>query len=158
LPSSFKPAETTIAPLVPAFGELGDELWHGGRRRADDGEIGRHRQMGDIGIGKNAADGLVLRINGHDRRRKPGGEQVARRHRSDRAGAIAGSATDCGWKIASRLRVDIGVALPALHSILRKRSCANEPNQQPPRAQLMRINAPGLAVRYESLRCKRRNA
>jgi len=49
-----------------AFSKGRDQTGDRRRRRADDGEVGNHRQGVDIRIGEDADDGLAFRVDRHD--------------------------------------------------------------------------------------------
>ena len=68
--------------------ELGDQAGHRGRRRAQDGQVGRLRQVGDAAGELHAVERRVLRIDAEDRAGKRAGAQVAPDRRADAARTV----------------------------------------------------------------------
>ncbi len=83
-----------------------DDAGHGRGRRRDHREVRHQRQSLDRGIGQDALDRSLMRVDRHDRAGKAGVEQIARDHRADRARLARGA--DQGDR--ARVQQDLEIA------------------------------------------------
>jgi hypothetical protein len=82
-------ATTDGRTAAAARPKLGDEAWDCRRRRGDDGEDGRERQLADRAVAQGGADRLLVRVDGQDGAAEARLEEIPRKHRADRIGLVA---------------------------------------------------------------------
>ncbi len=85
--------------------ELRDEAGHARRRGGDHREVRGDRKLGDRAIVDDRMDGLLMRVDRHDRAAEPGLEEVACEHGADRVRVIA-RPDECD-RLRSEERVEI---------------------------------------------------
>jgi hypothetical protein len=95
----------------PEPAELGDQLGHCRRGRADDREVGNLRQIVHPGVDDLAVERRVARIDCEDRARVSARAEVAPHGGADAAGAVRGADDD------DRLRLEESVEVANAHGI-----------------------------------------